>query len=163
MHRMRYHFARTGLTFLVASVFGSAVSARADLYRPNATQSFPDLASDIVGSQAYRYDASAQTGTFVVNNAPSLIALGPQQSSEFNVYDPPGQPRSEIIQVKLDSTGKLVADPANTFTVYGSVTIDGKPFSGLLLQGTPTGFGWAAPNAGTPTGSNFDLNVNLTG
>ena len=148
---------------LRAPSLGPAVAARADLYRPNATQSFPDLASDIVGSQAYLYDANAQTGTFVVNNAPSLIATAPNQSSEFNVYDPPGQPRSETIQVKLDSNGKLVADPGNTFSVYGSVTIDGKSFTGLLLQGTPTVFGWAAPAPGTPTGSNFDMNVSLTG
>ena len=163
MHRMRYSFAKAGLTLVLAAVFGPTVVARADLLRPNAMQSFPDLAGDIVGSQAYTYDKSSQTGTFVVNNAPSLLARGAQLSSEYYVYDPPGQPRSETIQVKLDSGGNLVNDPGNSFSVYGSVTIDGKNFSGLLLKGTPTGFGWAAPSPATPTVSNFDLNVSLTG
>ncbi len=163
MHRMRYLFAKAGWFLALAALVVPASTARGDLLRPNATQSFPDLAGDIVGRQAYTYNAGDGTGTFLVNNAPSLIALGPQQSSEYYVYDLPGQSRSETIQVKLDSSGNLVNDPANSFSVYGSVTINGKSFTGLLLQGTPTAFGWAAPNAGTPTVSTFDLNVNLTG
>ncbi|MCA1684771.1 MAG: PEP-CTERM sorting domain-containing protein [Planctomycetia bacterium] len=163
MHRMRDFYAKAGLTLVLTAVFGPGIAARADLLRPNATQSFPDLAGDIVGSQSYAYDPDTGTGLFVVRNAPSLIAMGPQQSSESFVNDLPVTPRSETIQVKLDSGGHLVNDKDNSFSVYGSVTIDGKNFTGLLLQGTPTGFGWAAPQAGTPTVSNFDLNVSLTG
>ena len=163
MHRMRDIIAKAGLTLALAAVFGPPEAARAALLRPNAAQAFPDLASDIVGVQNYTYNAATRTGTFVVNNSPALIALGPQASTESYVSDLPGQPRSETIQVKLDSSGHLVSDPGNSFSVYGSVTIGGKSFSGLLLQGTPTGFGWASQNPQTPTMSNFDLNVSLTG
>ena len=164
MHRMRYLLTKAGLTFvLAAAVVGPADSARAALIMPNATQSFPDLASDIVGSQVYTYDPTSQTGSFVVNNAPSLIALGPNQASELEVTDLPGLSRSETISVKLDSNGNLVNSSTNSFSVYGSVTIDGKTLSGLLLQGTPTAFGWAPPDKNVPTQSVFDMNVNLTG
>ena len=58
----------------------------------------------------------------------------------------------------------MVNDPANKFEMYGSVTIAGKSYSGLLLQGKPTSFGWAPiDKVNTPTVSNFDMNVNLTG
>ena len=59
----------------------------------------------------------------------------------------------------------MIADPANTFTVYGSVTIDGKLFSGLLLQGIAhrVRLGCALLRGYAHVMSNFDLNVNLTG
>ena len=127
MHRMRYLFARAGLAFVIAAAAAAAspTRAHAELIRPNAAQSFPDLGGDLVGSQAFTYDSTSQTGTFVVNNAPSLLALGPNTSGEFFVTDPPGKPRSESIQVKLDSTGNLVSDPSNSFSLYGSVSIEG--------------------------------------
>ncbi len=165
MHRMRDNLTTVGLFLLTLAILLAfpATTTRGALLKPNAGQAFPDMASDIVGSQNYTYNAATQTGTFVVNNSPALIALGTQASNEYYVYDPAGQPRSETIQVKLDASGNIVSDPGNSFSVYGSVTIGGKNFSGLLLQGTPTGFGFAATNPGTPTMSNFDLDISLTG
>ena len=151
MHRMRAS-CQGGLDPRPRRPVRAGGAARADLIRPNAAQSFPDLASDIVGSQAYTYDAATQTGTFVVNNAPSLIALGPQRRASSYVYDPPGQPRSETIQVKLDSSGNLVDDPGNSFSVYGSVTIDGKSFSGPAAPGdADRRSAGPRPSPGTPT------------
>ncbi len=163
MHRMLNYLVKTGLTLVLAATLGPADAARADLLRPNAAQSFPDLAGDAAGAQNYSYNNATRTGTFVVNNAPSILALGTGVSGEALVDDAPGQVRGETIQVKLDSAGHLVNDPANSFSVYGSVTIAGENFSGLLLQGTPTGFGWSPTTGGGSDVARFDLNVSLTG
>lgn len=163
MHRMRDTLDRAGLILLLSAALGPAGAAHADLLRPEAAQTFPDLAGDAGGAQNYAYNAATRTGTFVVTNAPSMLALGTGAAGEAAVDDPPGQGRSETLQVKLDPAGNLVDDPANSFTVYGSVTIGGKNFSGLLLQGTPTGFGWSPASAGGAAVANFDLNVSLTG
>lgn len=163
MHRMRYFFAKAGLTIVLASALAPLPAARADLIQRNAAQSFPDTAG-LFGSQTYTYDPATHTGTFAVNNVPSVLAIGASPTSDFIVNDPSGQARSESITVKLDPNGNLVSDPGNSFSMYGSVTVNGKSYSGLLLQGTPTSFGWAPTDSvHTPTVSNFDMNVNLTG
>ena len=41
--------------------------------------------------------------------------------------------------------------------------VNGRTYDGLLLQGTPTAFGYANPNPQMPTMSVYDLNMNLTG
>src|SRR5262249_51778980 len=60
--------------------------------------------------------------------------------------------------------GNLVSSGTNTYSLYGSVTTNGQTFSGLLLSGTPTGFG---SQDLTPVGiqgaSFFDVNMNVTG
>jgi hypothetical protein len=165
MHRMRRLYAKVGLTLTLlfaAPLMGPNVS-RADLIRPTASQSFPDLSGDIVGTQNYVYNAATGMGVFTVNSAPSLLALGPQQSSEYYVYDPTGQARSQSLQLTLDSSGRLVTGANNTYSLYGSVTVDGHEYNGLLLQGTPTAFGFASPNPSAPTMSVYDVSLNLTG
>jgi hypothetical protein len=162
LHRMHPRLAAgLGLT-LACTAFGlgSPRRAAADLIRPNATQSFPDLQGNIVGTQTYVYDPTTQTGTFQVNNAPVLLATGPSTSSEFFVTDTASQIRSQTIQVKLDSGGHLLTSPGNSFALYGNVTVDGKSFSGLLLQGTPTAFGFDPTPGSLP---HYDMNVILTG
>jgi hypothetical protein len=163
MHRMRHYFAKIGPTLVLAAVLGQPSVTRADLIRPGATQSFPDLSGDIVGNQTYSFDPSTQTGLFQVNNAPALLATGPQVSSEHTINDLPAQSRSQSVQLKLDASGHLINDASNSYALYGSVIVDGKTFSGLLLQGTPTQFGWASPTS-TPLGmAVYDLNLTLTG
>ena len=139
-------------------------AAHADLLRPGATQSFPDIAGNINGKLGYTYDSASGLGVLQVNNAPSILAIGPNQSDEVYVNDMPGQARSETLQVMLDGLGQFRAgNPGNTFSMYGSVTVHGQTYSGLLLQGTPTGFGFAQPG-GMPAGTAaFDVNVALTG
>ena len=165
MHRMRRPLAKVGKTLTLAAVLGlvPATAARAALIRPDASQSFPDLSGDIVGTQSYVYDPTTGTGTFQVNNTPTLLATGPQPSSEFYVNDLAATARSQSLQATLDSSGNLVNDPGNSYKLYGSVTVNGQTYSGLLLQGTPTGFGWAPPNPSTPTMSVYDLNMTITG
>jgi len=164
MHRMRRHSVKIGLILALFACFGRPASTLADLIRPDAKQSFPDLSSDIVGTQTYTFDPSTGTGIFQVNNTPAVLATGPSVSNESYVYDPTGgAARSQSIQIKLDSSGKLLNDPGNSYSLYGSVQVDGKTYSGLLLQGTPTQFGFASPNPQTPGMSIYDLNMNLTG
>lgn len=164
MHRMRCHIVKVGLTLLLLTLLGRPAMTRADLIRPDAKQSFPDLASDIVGAQTYTFDSSTRTGLFQVNNNPAILALGPTGASESYVYDPAGgAARSQLIQIRLDAMGKMLNDPGNSYSLYGSVQVAGKTYAGLLLQGTPTRFGFASPNPQTPGMSVYDLNMNLTG
>ena len=171
MHRMRCDFVTTltkaGLILAAATaVLGNPAlcSVRADLIRPTAAQSFPDLDGDIAATQTYTFDPSTQTGTFQVNSAPTLLALGPNVSSEFTISDTSNAPRSESLSLKLDSNGNLISSSSsNSFSLYGSVTINGQTYTGLLLQGTPTQFGFAAPSSSSPSMSVYDLNMTLTG
>jgi hypothetical protein len=171
MHRMRCDFAclltRIGL-ILAAVVTATATitttPAAADLIRPTASQSFPDLDGDIAATQTYHYDPNTQTGTFQVNSAPTLLATGPNSSSEYVLNDTTSGPRNETLQIKLDANGNLLAgNPANSFSLYGSVTINGTNYNGLLLQGTPTQFGYAKQSSSAPTMSVYDLNMTVTG
>lgn len=164
MHRMRCHFAKVGLIFCLAVFVHRPAECRADLIQKNAEQSFPDLAGDVAGTQHYQYDPSSGTGVFQVKSAPSLLATGPKESSEFYVDDPPGQSRRQSIQIKLDANGNLVrGDPGNSYSLTGSVRVNGKTYSGLLLQGTPDQFGWRPPTDKSGSTSVYDLHMNLTG
>jgi hypothetical protein len=162
MHRMRCLVAKVGLMAVIGPML-MCVPASAELIRPSASQSFPDLSGDIVGTQTYTYSPSSGTGVFQVHSAPSLLAMGPQQSSETYVEDLPDQPRSQSLAVTLDPTGHLVSSAANTYSLYGTVTVNGQTLAGLLLQGTPTAFGFAPPDPSTPTMSVYDVNIALTG
>jgi hypothetical protein len=97
-----------------------------------------------------------------VRNAPILLATGPDPANESFVNDTSSVVRSQTLQVKLDANGNLVKDPGNSFSVYGSVTVNGQIYSGLLLQGTPTQFGFQPQSAGHAP-SVFDLSLTLTG
>lgn len=164
MHRMRCDFAKVGLTLALAAFLSQPSTTRADLLRPNATQSFPDLSSDIVGTQTYAFNPTTQTGLFQVQNSPAVLALGPTQSSEYFVNSlSGGSPSSQTIQMTLDSNGNLVTGGTNSYSLYGSVNYGGKLYSGLLLQGTPTAFGYASPNPQAPSMGIYDANIKLTG
>ena len=165
MHQMRCLFARVGLSSVLALAFGISFGtpsrALADLIRPDASQAFPDLSGDIVGTQTYAFDPDSRTGTFQLSNTPTLLALGPKASSEFFVNDARDTIRSQSLQVKLDTGGHLLADAHNNFSLHGSVTLEGKTYTGLLLQGTPTAFGFARQNPDSPAMSVFDVNLTL--
>jgi len=166
MHRTRCQLRRVGLTALAFAGIAPLVTmpaALAGLIRPGATQSFPDLSGDIVGTQTYQYDPATRTGTFQVDNTPTVLATGPQAGGEFYINDLPAQARSQVLLVKLDGNGALIADAGNHYSLYGSTTVGGTTYSGLLLQGTPTQFGAAMPSAATPGTSVYDANIALTG
>lgn len=165
MQRMPHPLAQAirPLVFMSFVVISLSTTTRADLIRPSAALAFPDLSGNIVGTQTYNYDSSTHLGTFAVNNAPALIALGPQLTSEYTISDPSGGTRSQSIQLTLDSSGQLVNSASNSYKLYGSVTVNGTTFSGLLLEGTPTQFGFANPNPQAPTMSIYDMNMTLTG
>ena len=163
MQRICSRFAMMGVALVLGTCLVHSKSADGALLRPDAPQSFPDLAGDIVGTQTYTYDPSTQTGQFQINNTPSILALGNQPSQEYFVTDGPNVVRSQALQIKLDSSGHLVNDPGNSFSIYGSVNINGQTLSGLLLQGTPTAFGFANPDPQQPTKGFYDVNLSLTG
>jgi hypothetical protein len=143
---------------------GLSWPARGDLIRPRTSRSFPDVAGDLVGSQTYTYDPMSRTGTFQVVNAPQFIALGPSGRDMLTVTPDSDGTLSQTLRLKLDSSGRLVENPDNTFRLYGSVVIGNQVYRGLLLEGKPTAFGAQdASGAAIPRANVFDLNVQITG
>lgn len=153
MHRMRH-----SLTFsLIALLMFTAGIARADLIQPNAVRSYPDIAADVNGVVNYTY--SNGSGLFTMKNTPFLLATGPNAGDEATILPTSDGVRSQSISVALDSSGKFVSSDLNTYQLYGSTTVGGQSFSGLLLQGTPTAFG-SQDNGQFDA---FDLSVKVTG
>jgi hypothetical protein len=148
---------------LLASVW---TAARADLIRSAPERSFPDIAGDIGGAQTYTYDPATQTGTFEVVNAPHLISLGPSVREMRHMLPDEDGTLSQLLKMKLDSRGRLVPSPDNTFQIRGTVVIGDKTYQGVLLEGKPTAFGAAVqpPKTAAAHGPEmFDLNMEITG
>ena len=117
-----------------------------------------------MGSQTYTFDPASKTGTFQVVNAPQFIALGPTGTDMLNVAPDKDGTLSQTLRLKLDSSGRLVENPDNSFQLYGSVVIGDQVYRGLLLEGKPTAFGAQGPNGtALPRADVFDLNVKITG
>lgn len=164
MQRMIQAAIMAGLITVTTALFSD--QAHASLLRPDATRSYPDIAADINGTVSF----DAESGIFEVINTPYLIAGGNSPSSEFPILPTTDGVRSQILRLKLDSTGKLIDDPINSLEMYGHIEANGEVFSGLLLKGTPTDFGFL--NLGPVVGSDgttvdlgvdlFDVNVDVT-
>jgi hypothetical protein len=164
MHRMRSRVAKAGVTLVCALALGIPTSA--ELIRPKAGRAYPDIAADINGVQTYTYDPATQTGTFEVTNTPYLLTLGPSSAGESQIQPNDDGTRRQVVSLTLDSNGRLVDHPDNTYALYGTVVLGGQTFSGLLLEGKPTAFGAQAPDSGAvgnPGADVFDLSMKITG
>jgi hypothetical protein len=110
----------------------------------------------------YTYDSSTQTGLFQVTNTPYLIAGGPTSADEFT-FQTPGT-RSQSITMLLDRNGTLLPSDKNRYELFGTVVAGGLTFNGLLLSGTPTGFGFQDLGGSGVTGADiFDVSVDIDG
>jgi hypothetical protein len=154
MHRMRNLFAKAGPPVFLALVVAGPVSA--ELIQPPGGRAYPDLAGAITGTQAYTYHPSTQSGTFQVTNTPFFLSTGTSASNEAVVQPNTDGIRTQVVNVTLDQNGRLLSDPNNSYSLYGTVVVGGKTFQGLLLQATPTAFG---AHAGSPASFNLDLKV----
>lgn len=152
MHRMRISF----ICSLIA-VATAVSSANADLIQKKLERSYPDIAADVNGVVKYTYTGG--TGTFTMTNTPFLLATGPSAAQEFSILSGTDVLRKQSLSVALDSTGKFVESDTNSYELYGAVTVDGQTFSGLLLQGKPTNFGYQDSG----DFDMFDLELKLTG
>ena len=153
MHRMRH-----SLTFsLIALLIFTAGSVRADLIQPNATRAYPDIAADVNGVVNYTYSNTG--GLFTMKNTPFLLATGPNAGDEATILPTSDGVRSQSLSVALDSKGNFVSNAQNNYQLYGTTTVGGQTFSGLLLQGTPTAFG-SSDNGQFDA---FDLGIKITG
>ena len=94
-----------------------------------------------------------------MTNAPHVIALGPSRGAMVDVLPDVDGTLNETLQVTLDSQGRLVHQPGDGFELWGSVTIGGKVYKGLLLAARPTAFGAQAGG----TAGVFDLSLKVTG
>jgi hypothetical protein len=163
MFRIRRLVALAGLALVGSAAWGGG-SASAALIKPNAGRAYPDIAADINGKVNYAYDSSTETGVFHVTNTPYLIAGGASSSAEYAVTTDGDGVRQQVINIALDKGGNLVASDANSYSLYGTIQADGQTFSGLLLQGKPTAFGFQDLDGVGIQGSDvFDLNLDITG
>ena len=163
MHRMRHYVAVIGL--IAGATALAPRTTRADLIRDDATLAFPDvLAAAINGRIEYNYDEAAQRGTLTLANTPWEIAGS--ETSSFPIVDQPGGLKYQAMTLTLDQNGNLLTDGDNTYELYGKIDANGQTFEGLLLQGTPTDFGFldlggsSNPSLGLDT---FDAEINVTG
>ncbi len=164
MQRMHRSLVVAGAFALIVTALGQ--SASADLLRPKDTREFPDLTAFANGYQTYSYDPSSQTGLFQLTNVPFLATQGKNSDGSFNeapVSKTDDGIQSQKVTAVLDSTGHLVDSPLNTFQVYGKVVLDGQTYSGLLLQGTPTGFGSQTLKPTVDGEDLFDMKLQITG
>jgi hypothetical protein len=161
MHRMRHYVVLTGLVW--ASTTLLTPQANAGLIRPGAGRSYPDIAADINGVVRYTFDSSNQTGTFTVTNTPYLIAGGTTADKEFAIQPNADGVRRQVLTVALDANGNIKAgDPANNYELWGTVNTGGQTFSGLLLKGTPTLFGYQDLDpVGIPGSDVFDAKLQI--
>jgi len=153
MHRMRQSLIFSLIGFMVAT---SGI-ARGALIQPNTERKYPDIAADVNGVVNYNY--SNGQGTFTMRNTPFLLATGPDAAQEATILPTADGTRVQNVSVALDSTGNLVNSASNSYSLYGSTTVAGQNFTGLLLQGTPTSFG-AQDNGSFDM---FDLGIKVTG
>ncbi|WP_165233001.1 PEP-CTERM sorting domain-containing protein [Aquisphaera insulae] len=164
MQRTCFNTVFKAVAGLAVTLFGLGSSASADLIRPRTVRSFPDIAGDVVGSQTYTFDPASKTGTFQVVNAPQFLALGPRSDEMVNVQPNPDGTLTQTLQLKLDQNGRLIEAPDNRFQLYGTVTINGEVYHGLLLEGIPTAFGAQSVRDGSISQAGvFDLNMKITG
>jgi hypothetical protein len=164
MHRMRRLVATAGVILSCALV--PATPAAAELIRPRTGRAYPDIAADINGVQTYTFNPASGTGTFQVTNTPYLLALGPSGSGESQILPNDDGTRQQVVSLTLDSSGRLVDTPDNSYALYGTVVVGGQTFSGLLLKGKPIAFGAEVPGSSTvgdPGKDVFDLNMKITG
>ena len=156
MHRMRCLFVRASLFF--ALMVGLAVDVAAELIQSPGGRAYPDLAGAISGTQHYDYNPLTQTGTLQVINTPFLLTTGPSVANEMAVQPNVDGMRTQVLNLKLDPNGRLLSDPGNSYSLYGTVVLNGRTFQGLLLQATPTAFG-----AQSGASASFNLDLKVTG
>jgi hypothetical protein len=154
---MRINAAKVGLALIAVALFQS--TARGDLLHPPAGgQSYPDIEGAMNGNQTCTYNAATQTGLFQYNDTPFVLMLGPKSSDEYTIEPNTDGTRSQTLSLTLDQSGQVVNTPSNGYSLYGTVVVAGQTFNGLLLQATPTAFGWQSGSA-----TSFDMNLTVTG
>jgi hypothetical protein len=162
MHRMHRLAVTLGLALVATTVF--APKASAALLHPSDTSQFPDLSSGYVSGTVHY---TAGTGQLMVQNTPYAIAFGPTASASADISATANGLRSQTIVASLNSDGTLNTAGTNQYDLFGTVTLNGKTYSGELLQGTPTAFGSlntaAAGNGGIAGTAMYDMDIKITG
>ena len=154
----------TLLLFLVCPL-----TASASLILPDPAGSYPDLSAGLHGSVDYTFDPAASTGLLDIESAPYMFSLGDDPSQKFPVSADSNGDLSESLQLTLNSQGDIVTtsagEPLNgSYNVYGSVTVNGQTYDGLLISGTPVAFGSQDLGSIGINGTDiFDFDIKITG
>ena len=161
MQRMHRPALLAGLSLLAV-----AASAPAALIRPNDTRSYPDISAFANGYQTYSYNPGSGTGVFQLTNVPFWITEGKASDGTFvesGVSPTDDNRKIQTVTAVLDSTGHLVDSPLNSYQLFGKVVVQGQTYTGLLLSGTPTGFGSLSLKPGTGNEDIYDMTLKITG
>lgn len=164
MHWMRPLSAPAVWGLALGLAILGATTSRADLIRPGAPRAYPDVAADINGTLNYTYDSSTETGVYEQTNTPFLLAVGPTVAEEYAITPATGGFRSQQLRFTLDSSGNLVEDAGNIYSLTGRLVVGDQVFDGELLTGVPSAFGYSdLGSAGIQTSDIFDVEIDVTG
>ncbi len=170
MHRMRHLLFLTGLVVATSSLIGTSALADPTLSTPTAAnpagdstqpQTYPDIIANLGSGVSYTYDPTAQEGVFHLKNTAYVLVTGTNASDEYDITPTADGSRYQTLNVTLDKSGNFVSDPGNMYQVYGTITANGKTFTGLLLSGVPIDF--STSNVGGVTQFQADLKLDGTG
>lgn len=157
MHRMHRLIVSIGLSLVATALI--APKASAALLHPDDKSLYPDLSGGFVsGTQHY----TAATGQFWVENTPYAAAFGMSSSQQYDIGAASNGTRRQTIIAQLDKTGKLDPSGSNLYEVYGSTTIDGVKYDGLLLKGSLTAFGSLDTNSIAKNTAMYDFDIKIT-
>ncbi|WP_435006359.1 hypothetical protein P12x_003944 [Tundrisphaera lichenicola] len=161
MQRMLRPALTIGLILLSFST-----KAHSSLIRPNDTRAYPDITAFANGFQTYSYNPASNSGVFQLSNVPFWITQGKAADGTFDesgVAPTDDNMKIQTVTAVLDSNGNLIDSPLNNFQLFGKVVVGGQTYSGLLLSGTPTGFGSLSLKPGTSNEDIYDMTLKITG
>jgi hypothetical protein len=119
----------------------------------NVTLTFPKISYNNAGVSALNYNASNQL--FSISATPTFVTFANAESPKII-----SGTKSLQIRIMVDNTGALVGGvPGNDFSLSGTVTEGTNTYSGVLLTGEVTGFGFLE-SGGTDL---YDLQFTPTG
>lgn len=164
MHRMHSLVLTAGFSALLLAAI--APSAPAALIRPNDTRDYPDITAFANGYQSYTFDPASKTGVFQLSNVPFWVTEGKSSDGTFvesGVSATDQNRKVQTVTAVLDSSGQMVDSPLNSYQLFGKVQVGGQTYTGLLLSGTPTGFGSLSLKPMTGNEDIFDMTLKVTG
>ena len=147
----------------IALACGTTRHAAAALITPNASNSYPQIASGIHGSVNYDYDSTSGLGVLHIDNVPYVLGVGPSLTEKLPITPTVGF-QFQQLDVTLDSNGNLVNSGTNQFLVMGTTTVNGTTYQNVLLSGQVTALGSQDLDAlGVYGTSFFDAAIKVTG
>ncbi len=149
------------LALVVVSAAAPRTSATLVVSSPQLT--YPQVSAGVNGGVNYDYAPSSGLGFFHMENQPYVLALGGSLSDKFTVTPSVGF-QMQTLDLTLNSQGQLAADGFSMYNLMGTLTAGGQTYSGVLLNGEVTAFGYQDLTAFGIYGTTFyDAMIHITG